>query len=208
MTSQVSLPQLIEQAKSLSQWLHRKTNNLRIPIRGSSDHYFIGGALLQQALDLADAIIILLERNLPGAAWTLARPLFECYVRCIWILESASKTNIKQFQNGKVPRFNELLDLLETEANVHARWIRSTHKNMKHFHDFTHGGIEHVLRRINKNVVEPQFPDNELTYLVRLGIEIRIRLGYEVFSPTLLDDKDVLKELRIIAKKFCRIPLT
>ena len=207
MASHDALLQVISQAKSLSIWLDQKINPARVSIREPTDRYYIGIALLLQSLDLADAIIVLLEKKLLGPAWTLARPLYECFVRCIWILECASEKNLKQFQRGKIPKFAELLESIEKGAPNHAIWIRSTQKNMNHFHDFTHAGIEHVLRRINEESVESNFPNNELVYLVQMGIEVRIRIGVEAFSPTLLDDILAIKELHDRVQHFRREPL-
>ena len=69
--------------------------------------------------------------------------------------------------------------------------------NKKILHDFTHGGIEHVLRRITENeektVVEPNYQEHELEYLVGLGTEVRIRVGHELFS--LMEDSGAIRQL-------------
>ena len=83
------------------------------------------------------------------------------------------------------------------EAKLHAGWIRAQTENKDMFHDFTHGGIEHALRRITENdektVVEPNYQEHELEYLVRLGTEVRIRVGLELFS--LMGDSEAIREL-------------
>ncbi len=69
------------------------------------------------------------------------------------------------------------------------------------FHDFTHGGIEHVLRRITENeekplpitVVKSNYPEHELEYLVGLGTEVYIRVGCELLS--LMKDSEAIREL-------------
>ncbi len=79
------------------------------------------------------------------------------------------------------------------EAKLHADWIRAQMDNKDVFHDFTHGGIEHVLRRIDENVVEPHYPEHELEYLVGLGTEVYIRVGYELFA--LMKDTEATRQL-------------
>ena len=78
-------------------------------------------------------------------------------------------------------------------AKWHAAWIRKNQKNMPIFHDFTHGGIEHVLRGIDEDAVESKYPESELEYLVGLGIEVRVRIGYEIL--TLVGDLEAIKRL-------------
>ena len=199
------LNQEISQAKNLACWLHKKTNGRNFPSKGTSAW---GVCLLQHSLDVADATIVLLEHDLPGPAWTLARPLRESFVRGIWILRCASDEQVENFRNGKCPSFPELLKAMDDhdEAKLHANWIRESMANKKILNDFTHGGIEHVLRRITENdektVVEPNYQEHELEYLVGLGTEVRIRVGHELFS--LMEDSEAIRQLCEEASVFPR----
>ena len=177
----MSLDQAISQAKNLSGWLHEKTNSKRFSVSGRRDW---GVSLLQHSLDVADAIIILLEHDRPGPAWTLARPLRDSFVRGVWILHCASDEQVEKFRNGQCPSFPELMKAMgnHDEAKLHVDWILANMQNKEIFHDFTHGGIEHVLRRIDENLVEPNYPEHELEYLVGLGTEVYLRVGCELFS--------------------------
>lgn len=204
----MSLDQALSQAKNLGVWLHKKTNGRNFPSKETN----VGGiCLLQHSLDVADATIILLERDLPGPAWTLARPLLESFVRGIWILQCASDEQVENFRNGKCPPFPELLKAMDDhdEAELHADWIRAQMKNKDIFHDFTHGGIEHILRRITENeektVVEPNYQEHELEYLVGLGTEVRIRVGCELFS--LMEDSEAIRQLCEEASIFPRLAI-
>ena len=198
---QQALSQAISQAKDLEIWLHEKTNGRNFPSKGTDAW---GVCLLQNSWDIAEAIIILLERKLPGPAWTLARPLRESFVRGVWVLHCASDEQVEDFRNGKCPSFPELLKAMDDhdEAKLHADWIRANLENTTILNDFTHGGIEHVLRRITENdektlsgtVVEPNYPEHELEYLVGLGTEVCIRVGHELFS--LMEDSEAIGELR------------
>ena len=197
----VRLDQAILQSWNLAVWLHEKTNRAIITIQGRKEA--LGICLLQHSLDVSDAIIILLRGPLPGPAWTLARPLLESFVRGVWILRCASAEQVEKFCKGKVPEFRELLKAMDDhdQAKLHAAWIRKQTANKDIFHDFTHGGIEHVLRRITENeekalsdtVVHPNYPEHELKYLVGLGTEVNIRVGCELFS--LMEDSEAIKEL-------------
>ena len=188
----MSLDQAISQAKNLGGWLHERTNGKKFSVSGKEDW---GISLLQHSLDVADAIIILLERDRPGPAWTLARPLCESFVRGVWILRCASDEQVENFRDGKCPSFLELLKAMgnHDEAKLHAAWIRANIANKDIFHDFTHGGIEHVLRKINENVVKPNYPEHELEYLVGLGTEVYLRVGCELFS--LMNDTEATRQL-------------
>lgn len=201
----MSLSRTISQAKDLSGWLHKQTDDRGIPVSRRSQ---TGLSFFQHSLDVADAIIILLEKDLPGPAWALARPLFESYVLGIWTLKCASDENIDQFlDNGRLPKFSKLLKAVDKKAKPQSAWIRETDMaNMRQFHDFTHGGIQHVSRRLTDNAVEPRYPEQELEYLVGVGVEVSIRVGVEIFS--LMNDRIATMQLYEKAGAFPRRPIS
>ncbi len=83
---------LTSQVKEFSRWLYQKTNESDVPASQEST----GLKILQLSLDIADAIIVLLENRLPGPALSLARPLFEGYIRGYWLLNVASFAEINR----------------------------------------------------------------------------------------------------------------
>ena len=102
----MSLSLSLELAKQFGIWLHERTNDKNRPegVRNRTAE-----SILQQSLDIDDAIIILLEHHLPGPALALARPLFDCYVRGFWLLKFATGMEIEQFNNGRGPGMDKLL---------------------------------------------------------------------------------------------------
>jgi hypothetical protein len=194
----MALPALISQAKELTRLLHQHTNEKGVPntIRATT-----GVAILQLSMDIADAIVVLLDARLPGPALSLARPLFEGYVRGYWLLRCASDAEIESFNNGKCPRFPDLLEAIGSDAEWGAAWIHANQKaNMVAFNDLTHGGSEHVKRRINSSGIEPGYPEAELEALMKFGIEIRIRVGAELLS--LMGNEAAIEELNRWASAF------
>lgn len=194
----MSLAQCIRQAKDFGVWLHEKTNERTFPggIRERTGH-----SILQLSEDIGDAIIVLLDSKLPGPALSLARPLFEGYVRGLWLLKSASDEQVKQFLNGKCPNFPGLLAAIGKDQESGGAWIHANgDKNLIAFHDLTHGGSEHVKRRNKDDSVEPNYPEQELESLIRFGNEIRIRIGVELLSA--LKDEEAIEQLHERAQAF------
>ncbi len=187
----MSLVQSIERAKDLGIWLHEKTNNKK---RTGGLRERTGESILQHSLDLSDAILVLIEACLPGPAMTLARPLFESYVRGFWLLRFASDQEIAKFNSGAGPKFTHLLKAIGNDMESGAAWIHANEKtNWIAFNDLTHGGSEHVRRRSTQELVEPNYPEAELESLVRFGIEIRLRVGSDFLS--LMGDDITKKQL-------------
>lgn len=194
----MTLSDLLTHAKDLTLWLHEKTNGR--PVQGTV-RIRAGLSILQLSLDVADAIVVLLEAKLPGPALSLARPLFEGYVRGFWLLHHASNPEVESFNNGQCPRFDTLSAAIGDNAESGGAWIQANKcANLHSFHDLTHGGSEHVKRRNTEDGVEPVYPEHELEALVRFGIEARIRIGAELLA--LMDDEPAMEELNRRAMVF------
>ncbi len=195
----MSLLQSIKQAKELGLWIHERTNNRNIP---SEIRQRAAVAILQQSLDINDAIIILLEQSLPGPALALARPLFETYVRGTWLLNYATNKEIDKFiDSDECPNFPGLLKAIGDSATSGGAWILANKNvNLDSFHSLTHGGSAHVRRRVTQDAIEPNYPESELETLIQFGIEVRIRIGAELLA--LMNDKIALEELHERSKIF------
>lgn len=194
----MSLSRILLISKELSIWLHQYTNESEFNNVLDREKWAI--CLWQQALDIEDGIGVLLERNLPGAALALARPLFECYVRGVWLLNAATDDEIERFLSGEYYQefgiFN-LAKAIGSDAETGGAWINEIiNAHIKVLHDLTHGGTSHISTRCFSDTIEPRYPEDNLISLVQLGIEVKIRSSaiilarmekYEVLN--LLDEK-------------------
>lgn len=154
----------------------------------------MGAALLQQALDVTDAIVILLEHNLPGPAWALARPMHEGYVRGVWLLEHASDESVEKFELGICPKFPELLKQIGEEPESGGAFIKGmSDLNLSSFHDLTHGGMEHITRRTTGTAVEPNYSVDEIERFIRVRNQYVMLIC--CFLLRLTDDQESMEQL-------------
>jgi len=161
----MNLAESIKKAKEIGTWVHGMTNNISVP---SDKRTVMAVAILQQALDITDGIVVLLENNLPGPALALARPMHEGYVRGVWLLGYASEEDVENFENGKCPNFPNLLKQIGDDPRTGGEFIKGmTDLNLKSFHDLTHGGMEHITRRITDSAIEPNYPEDEIRNLLK-----------------------------------------
>jgi len=156
----------LKKAKEIGTWLHGKANNISVP---NDKRTTMALALLQQAVDVTDAIIILLDYNLPGPAWALARPMHEGYVRGIWLLKHASADGIGKFEEGKCPSLPELSKQIGDNPETGGAFIEGmTELNRSSFNDLTHGGMEHITRRCTESAIEPNYSEDEIIKLIKM----------------------------------------
>ncbi len=187
----MDLYERIKQAKEFGTWLHGRTNGRVFP-GGVRERASL--AITQQSEDVADAILVLLEAQLPGPALALSRPLFEGYVRGYWLMRYASDKQVEEFMRGTCPNFPRLLRAIPKDAESGGAWIHANAaSNLPTFHNLTHGGSEHIKRRVLDGVVEPAYPESELASLVMLSNEVRVCLAAELL--TIVGDEESMEEL-------------
>lgn len=187
----MSINESIERAKEIGLWIHGKTNDISVP---NDERTCLGTALLQQTLDIADGIIVLLSSNLPGPAFTLCRSLHEVCTRSVWLLNHASDENVEIFKEMKYPGFKDMLRDIGDSPETGGAFIHGmSDLNRNDFHGLTHGGMEHVLRRVSSTAIEPSYPEEEIQELIR--VTIKYSLLCVCFLLQLANDELGMEEL-------------
>ena len=199
--------ELLQHAEDLSRWLHARLDGRAMPAPSDQDR--VGVALLQHAQDISDAIWVLVDRNLPGPALALARPLVEAYARAIWALRCAKAEDIDSFlETGRLRpwRFQDLVAVLKKgSATAEAEWLEQMEKQLSAFHDLTHGGRLHVLGRVDGDTIEPNYAEQDVESLLGISIEVELRSGLALFE--LMGDATAMEGLAVFSERLDRRPL-
>jgi hypothetical protein len=187
----MDISESVAKAKEIGAWIHGKTNDISVP---SNDRTRMGTALLQHALDITDAMILLIERNLPGPAFSLFRPLHEVFTRGVWLLNHASDQDVEKFANGKYPGFNDMLNDIGDDPETGGAFIKGMSElNREDFHGLTHGGMEHVSRRFSSAAIEPSYPSEEINQLIKVRNQYASLVA--CFLLQLANDEDGINQL-------------
>ena len=191
---------LIQAAEDLRAWLHERLQNRAIH---ASDRNRVATALSQHAQDLSDSVVILVRKNLPGPALTLARPMVEAYMRSVWILKCASEEDIDGLfcsdpPKRGWPKFASMTKRLVERAPDESEWVSFVMQGLDELHDLTHSGKPHVLNRMTESTVQPNYSDQDVETLLGYAIEAQIRAGcllVEVSNdPELMEDLEAYLE--------------
>ena len=179
----------------LSLWLHERVNEKVLP---GELRIGIGVALLQHSWDLADGSIVLIDENLPGVALTLARPMFEAYVRGIWALYCATDTELSEIDQPRGPlswRLSRFVNRIKRAKLDQLEWINRILKEITELNELTYGGVLHLEGRLGDASIKPDYALHQQIWLVEEGIEIRIRVACELFDIT--SDSQAIEELNL-----------
>ena len=139
----------------------------------------VGAALFQHALEIADATIILVKKQLPGPALALARPLIESWLRGVWAAKCAEDQEIKDFRVEGQPKprnLPELAEYVKARVPTEREYLEEVIENCevrKMLHDLTHGGRLQVQYREGNEAIEPRVPVEMQVGLLELGNQVR-----------------------------------
>jgi hypothetical protein len=115
--------------------------------------------------------VLLVANKLYGSAFSLARLIFEAYVRGVWLQMCASETEIKKFKKDELEKnFNMLINEIE-RCDGFNEGILSAAKatNWLSMNSFTHSGFLQVVRRNKEDSLEPNYTDEEIIELVNIA---------------------------------------
>ena len=151
----------IASAEARIEHLARKIEGLEIP---ASDQNRLSAACFHQALEHHEAIVHLIRRRLFGSAFALVRPLFESYVRAIWLGKCANDSDLVRFQKGTLEKeFKDLVSDVEAHEGYNVGVISKVKNgSWRAMNDFTHGGPLQIIRRITADSIAANYADEEV----------------------------------------------
>ena len=187
----MDIGEYLQKAREISAWLHGKVENSSLP---TDKRTLMAVAVFQQVLDITDGIVILLETNYPGPALALARSMHEGYIIGVWLLKHASEESVENFEKRICPKIPTLIKEIGDDAETGGEFIKGmTELNISDFHNLTHGGMEHVKRRVSGSTIEPNYNEEELIRLIKIRNHYSMLITW--FLVMLVNDKDAMKEL-------------
>lgn len=161
----MDITEALNGAKDISRWIHEQTNSGQVP---NDRRTVMSVSGFQHVLDIADGMIVLVDSNLPGVAFTLARSLHEGYVQAVWLLTIASEDQLDRYAQGICPKLQTLVKEIGGEPNTRGAFIKGmTEINISDFHNLTHGGMEHISRHQSETGIQPNYDAEEIIQLLK-----------------------------------------
>jgi hypothetical protein len=193
-------------AIALFDWLGQQVSGLVIPneLKRKTPAVCFGLTMDHHA---AITTLVGLQNPLFSSALALVRPLFESYVRGLWLARCANDTALNAYHNGSVPSLSKLLSELEASTidgdatQLRRLWNQSSRK----LHGFTHAGAEHFRGWDNNFKLTPSYTWSDsivlLDFSARIGISAAIGLANIVDSKYLheriiLGSEDMLNRIK------------
>jgi hypothetical protein len=158
----------IQSAGEYVEWLRQQVHDRQVP---ATRRVRAAGACLALAQEHHHSIVFLIENQLYGSAFALARPAFEAYVRSVWLTLCAAEDGVERFLSGEEPpKIGTLLaELEQTEAFSEKVLSAIKAKSWSAMCDYTHTGGRHVHRWNTAEAIEPSYHADELAEVLRFA---------------------------------------
>lgn len=163
-----TLEQTLVESREVHTWIFLNLDGL---ILSKSRRLLLAISAFDVVLEHFTGITALTEKRVYGAAFALARPLFETFVRAVWLKDCATNDDLAAFQRDEFSRkFGETLGQIEQLESFRSGALSSLKKQAwSAMSSYTHGGIQQIARRVKGRAIDPNYTDEEIIEVLRLS---------------------------------------
>jgi len=190
----MKIDEKIKKAEALIQWMDQRIDGLEI---SSDDRTRISAGCLDISLEHQKAIVLLIANKLIGSAFSLARLLFEAYIRGLWLGRCATEQEIEKYQQDKLRKtFETLVQEIEQLEGFNEDVLSKVKAaNWNSLNSYTHSGYLQIVRRNKTDTIEPNYDDEEIIDMLGFAnaigmlsaLQIALIAGKEKLAMELLE---------------------
>lgn len=181
--------------------LANEIDNLDVP---NTKRIQLSAACHFVSLEHHAGISLLFSIGYPAPALALLRPVFEAYIRGIWLSDCASDVEIDNFESGKwqsIPSIATMISKIEQTTTFDTGVLgQSRLANWETLCGFTHTGVEQVRMHLSKEAIGRNCSNDQIDEALGFAGSCAVMAGIAVASLVPSDEK-ALKCLEI-GKKF------
>lgn len=155
--------QRLSQGHNLAAWVEQQVHDL--PMAGSL-RVRLAGTCFIVAQEHHQAILLLLSQPHPlhAPAFALVRPVFEAYLRGVWLAHCATDTNLERFAKGdSPPKIPVMLEAIEQTPGFDSKQLSAIYaRSWSTMCAYTHTGSQQVLRWNTSDAIQQNYSDEDV----------------------------------------------
>lgn len=167
-----------------------------LPLPGD-DRTRLSAGLLQLAQEHHASIVILIQHQQYGSAFALLRPLYEAYVRGVWLARVASEREFSRFQRDENFSLKDLaskVSVLPTFDGTNFAGLAGRALNA--MHSYTHNGYLASVRRQSPDAIEPAYEMAEIREVLEVAQVLGVLATAEILDMAKTPDLGRIEELK------------
>ena len=150
-------------------WVHANLDGLKISKLPDDKRTQLASACWHVAVEHAQAIVVLVHERLYGSASTMIRPLFEAFVRGLWLLHAASDDEVDRAGRDQFQRdFGKMIAELEKPGRLPVGMLSGLKgRTWSRLCSFTHTGYQQIGARLTTEGLGYDYQDSEILEALR-----------------------------------------
>ena len=159
----LAINQRLQESERSMNWVHSKLDGMKIPQLPEDKRSQLASACWHVANEHSMAIVVLVRQTLHGSALTLIRPLFEAYVRGMWLMHAATNDDIDRAGRDEFPNdFNRLVGELDEKFPSLRPFSAVKNQSWGRLCSLTHTGYQQIGARFTPQGLGHGYQDSEI----------------------------------------------
>ena len=197
------LKKRLEQSDDVVPWVHAKIDGLQIPELSHDKRTQLAGGCFHVSVEHSQAIVVLMHERLYGSALALIRPLFEGFVRGLWLLQVATVEDVDRAGQDVFPSFSQLIQGLEEPVSGNpggALTMIKAHR-WSELCSYTHTGFRQIGARLTTDGLGCGYEDSQLcdALLWADSIAIMLAMSFRYLAKNEIPNDEAQERLNQVA---------
>ena len=189
-----AINQRLQESERSINWVHSKLAGMNIPQLLDDKRSQLAAACWHVAVEHSMAIVVLVRGTLVGSALTLIRPLFEAYVRGMWLMHAATKDDIDRAGRDQFPNdFNRIVAEIDEKFPSLRSFTAVKNQSWSRWCSFTHTGYQQIGARLTPQGLGYGYQDSEILQALEWADMLRL-LAVGAFA-TLNENEPLAREV-------------
>lgn len=185
----------LKESDNVLLWVQRSINGLKIPALPTDDRVQLASPCFHMAIEHSQAIVVLVHERLHGSALALVRPLFEAFIRGLWLMHAAPLEALESVRKDDFPSIGVMIGALEADKFPTDSLSSMKADYWKLLCSVTHTGFRQIDARLGATGLDSHYTDEEIT--AALGWADGISLMCVIQFAGLIDDNAVAKRIAL-----------
>ena len=158
-----AIKQRLQESERILHWVQSKLHGMKIPQLPDDKRSQLASACWHVTIDHSMAIVVLVHETLHGSALALIRPLFEAYVRGMWLMYAATNEDIDRAGRDRFPSHSDIVTGLEKSHHFSSRPFSAIkNQTWNRLCSLTHTGSHQILTRLTPQGLGYNYQDFEI----------------------------------------------
>ena len=190
----------LQESERIVNWVHSKLDGMKIPQLPDDKRSQFASACWHVAIDHSMAIVVLVRETPHGSALALIRPLFEAYVRGMWLMRAATNDDIDRAGRDQFPNVSRIVAELDEKFPSVRPFSAVKDPLWSRWCSLTHTGYQQIGARLTPQDLGYDYEDSEILQALHLADMLRL-LVVDAFANLTANEplaREALDQLRRI----------